>query len=153
MCNYGQFCIVSEIKRNIGIKPRIFIPLSTLHPRPRGKHLQIYLRCFFSQPSDISGQSGRLNRFCKHFSIYFYLFFGPTYVVVLFIWLFVVFTVMLLGWSSRLSMWIKLLIFTHSSAHARYRQTVGNARSIAQRLLRDVRFNSWIQTKNMNWRK
>ena len=35
---------------------------------------------------------------------------GPTYVVVLFIWLFAVFTVMLLGWSSRLSMWIKLIL-------------------------------------------
>ena len=35
---------------------------------------------------------------------------GPTYVVVLFIWLFAVLTVMLLGWSSRLSMWIKLIL-------------------------------------------
>ena len=35
---------------------------------------------------------------------------GPTYVVVLFIWLFAVFTVMLLGWSSRLSMWINLIL-------------------------------------------
>jgi len=36
---------------------------------------------------------------------------GPTYVVVLSIWLFAVFTViMLLGWSSRLSMWIKLIL-------------------------------------------
>jgi len=35
---------------------------------------------------------------------------GPTYVVVLFIWLFAVFTVMLLAWSSRLSMWIKLIL-------------------------------------------
>jgi len=34
---------------------------------------------------------------------------GPTYVV-LFIWLFAVFTVMLLGWSLRLSMWIKLIL-------------------------------------------
>ena len=38
---------------------------------------------------------------------------GPTYVVVLFIWLlslFAVFTVMLLRWSSHLSMWIKLIL-------------------------------------------
>jgi len=35
---------------------------------------------------------------------------GPTYVVVLFIWLFAVFTVMLLRWSSRLSMWVKLIL-------------------------------------------
>ena len=35
---------------------------------------------------------------------------GPTYIVVLFIWLFAVFTVMLLGWSSRLSIWIKLIL-------------------------------------------
>ena len=39
---------------------------------------------------------------------------GPMYVVVLFIWLFAMFTVMLLGWSSRLSMWIKLILSYYS---------------------------------------
>jgi len=47
---------------------------------------------------------------------------GPTYVVVLSIWLFVVFTFMLLGWSLHLSMWIKpisshlILIYMYLSA-------------------------------------
>jgi len=43
---------------------------------------------------------------------------GPTYVVVLFIWLFAVFTVMLLGWSSCLSMWIKLILSYNRISHS-----------------------------------
>ena len=60
------FCIVFEIKRNIGRKSRFFHTFSTSQPPPPSENGGKYIRVvFLSKPSQIDGLPGGANRFWK----------------------------------------------------------------------------------------